>query len=228
MTLPGESRADLLARVRAALEGGSSAPHDPPEIDAALVRTVDADGDLPRLFAQRAVAVGMTVHRVFSSSVAGALTDLLRQFGARTAAIGASDPVITAWIDTALAEAGVERATVEPSAGLRPCFDSDVGISDVAAAIAEAGTLVYACDPAHPRGVCIAPPIHIAIVRAEQILADLIDLHTDDRLAQLPASLLYITGPSKTADIEGELVTGVHGPREVHVLLVDDAPATPA
>jgi L-lactate utilization protein LutC len=66
------------------------------------------------------------------------------------------------------------------------------------------------------------PPLHVAVAGREQILPDLFDLF-DGRLAadRLPASVSIITGPSKTGDIELRLVTGVHGPGEIHVVVID-------
>ena len=66
------------------------------------------------------------------------------------------------------------------------------------------------------------PPVHIAIVRAAQIVPDMLDLWPPGVPApSMPASLVLVTGPSKTADIEGILITGVHGPREVRVIVVE-------
>lgn len=220
----GESRADLLTRVRAALDDGRSAPGDPPAITDEVVRTVAAEAGLPAMFAERAVAVGMHVDRISPDRIAATLADLLQRYNVKRASVGVADPDFASRIEAALAQVGVERAAITPGSGLAPSFECGVGISDVSAAVAESGTLVVRCDAEHPRGMCIAPPVHIALVRADQILPDLIDLYADPRFArEWPASLLHITGPSKTADIEAVLVTGVHGPREVHVLLVDGA-----
>ena len=108
----------------------------------------------------------------------------------------------------------------EPGIGAH--YDVDVGITDVQAAIAETGTLVIASDPAHSRGTFIAPPVHVAIVRTTDLLPDLIDYwNAHPRPGASGACTVLVTGPSKTADIEGILVTGVHGPGAVHVLLVE-------
>ena len=90
----------------------------------------------------------------------------------------------------------------------------------VDAAIAESGSLVVSTR-GRIRNAWITPPVHIAIVRASQVLADLVDLFERDHESLDAASTTIITGPSKTADIEGVLVTGVHGPGEVVVVLVD-------
>lgn len=236
----GESRETLLKRVRAALGRertaaprvtGALAPGAPaPPIDDALVRTVTPDRPLVELFVERAASVGMRPALVTAGDAPGRLRELLDAFAARRVSVGLSDPQAIEWLGAAARGAdGPESAApitfVEPTpeAGLEPHFDSQVGVSDVRAAVAESGTLVYACDAAHPRGVCLVPPLHIAIVRAGQIVADLLDLAPLAAACGQHTTLLYITGPSKTADIEGVLVTGVHGPREVHVLVVQDA-----
>ena len=65
--------------------------------------------------------------------------------------------------------------------------------------------------------------MHVAVVDTTQVLPDLYDcLDALGERPQLPANVSLITGPSKTADIEGELVTGVHGPGELHVVLVEN------
>ena len=107
-----------------------------------------------------------------------------------------------------------------------PLYRVDAGVTDVQAAIAETGTLVCWSGPGRGRGLSLVPPVHIAVVRRSDIVPDLIDYlarHAQHGPEALPSSIVFITGPSKTADIEGVLITGVHGPREVHILLVDDA-----
>ncbi|MFO0866467.1 MAG: lactate utilization protein [Gemmataceae bacterium] len=104
-------------------------------------------------------------------------------------------------------------------------FASDLGISTVRHLIAETGTIVMATQPDQPRSISLLPPVHIAIASRSQILPDLFDLFdlfspTADS-NNPPACLTLITGPSKTGDIELKLVTGVHGPGEVHVVIVD-------
>ena len=70
------------------------------------------------------------------------------------------------------------------------------------------------------RGAYLLPFVHVAIVRASQVVPDLVDAW--DQFEDGPALSLLVTGPSKTADIEGVLITGVHGPGELHVVLVED------
>jgi L-lactate dehydrogenase complex protein LldG len=102
-------------------------------------------------------------------------------------------------------------------------YDLDAGITELYAAIAETGSLVIRPEARCGRALSLIPPIHIAIVRPQNILPDLFDffgkLSAEPRL---PNTTL-ITGPSKTADIEGALVVGVHGPSYVQVYLVQDA-----
>ena len=90
----------------------------------------------------------------------------------------------------------------------------------IVAAIAETGTLVIASDMRRSRGTFLIPPIHIAVIFESHILPDMIDLWP--RLAVLHTAFTLITGPSKTADIEGILITGVHGPKAVHVIVLEN------
>jgi L-lactate dehydrogenase complex protein LldG len=103
-------------------------------------------------------------------------------------------------------------------------FQADLGISGVAYAIAESGTLVVASSPQEPRSLSLLPPVHIAVVGQSQLIPDLFDLFVElepDK-ARLPSCLSLITGPSKTGDIGLKLVTGVHGPGELHVVFIQE------
>jgi len=98
-------------------------------------------------------------------------------------------------------------------------FAADVGITGVDFLIAETGSLVVSTAAAEPRSLSLLPPVHIAVATREQILPDLFDLF--ERFpSPLPSCVTIITGPSKTGDIELRLVTGVHGPGTVHVILI--------
>lgn len=97
-------------------------------------------------------------------------------------------------------------------------FSVDVGISGVDALIAETGSVVVRARPGEPRSVSLLPPVHIAVAERSQLVPDLFDLFDGDAPV-MPSCLTLITGPSKTGDIELRLVTGVHGPGEIHVIL---------
>jgi L-lactate dehydrogenase complex protein LldG len=100
-------------------------------------------------------------------------------------------------------------------------FAADVGVSGVDHLVAETGSVVLASRPDQPRSLSLLPPIHLAVAHRGQLLPDLFDLLHPARWPDgLPSCLSVITGPSKTGDIELRLVTGVHGPGEVHVLLL--------
>ena len=101
---------------------------------------------------------------------------------------------------------------------------ADIGITGVDYAIAETGTCVLIPSAGVSRLVSLLPPVHIAIVTRGQVLPSLDELFTLRRRnfldGKLGSYMNLITGPSRSADIEYTLVTGVHGPGEVHMVLV--------
>jgi L-lactate dehydrogenase complex protein LldG len=98
-------------------------------------------------------------------------------------------------------------------------FAAEAGISAVHALIAETGSVVVTAAPAEPRSLSLLPPLHIVVAGQRQLVPDLFDLFESGNATALPSCLALITGPSKTGDIELRLVTGVHGPGELHVVL---------
>jgi len=102
------------------------------------------------------------------------------------------------------------------------CATLPFGITSADYALADTGTLVMLASPEEARLVSLLPPHHIAVVPRTRILTGLDELFTllPDPAART-SSMVMITGPSRTADIEQILVRGVHGPGELTVLLVD-------
>lgn len=150
-------------------------------------------------------------------------------------------------VDAALQEHGVEVQVVTPSGEVSPQASSeagldqarqamrealaraDIGLSAVDCAIAETGTLALSAAPGQMRGVSLLPPVHVAIVRSNQIVESLADYllllrsTSSDLQAHLTSCISFITGPSRTGDIELTLTVGVHGPGELHLIVLDDA-----
>lgn len=112
---------------------------------------------------------------------------------------------------------------LDDSEQLAAILDADVGISSVDYAVAETGSLVVCSKPGQERMTSLLPPVHVALVDEAQIVPDLYDvfsgLQKNDPLA-LPSNLAFITGPSKTGDIELQLTTGVHGPGRWIVVVI--------
>lgn len=107
--------------------------------------------------------------------------------------------------------------------------DADIGISGANFAVAESGTLVLVSNEGNARLVTSLPPIHIAIVTTEKFVETLEEatvlvktLIAASSGMKMTAYVSFITGPSRTTDIEKELIMGVHGPQEVHIIILDN------
>jgi L-lactate dehydrogenase complex protein LldG len=105
------------------------------------------------------------------------------------------------------------RAEAGDAVSLTPCF----------AAIAETGTLMLISGAATPTTLNFLPDTHIVLVHADQVVAAYEDGW--DRLRSagaMPRAVNFITGPSRTGDIEQRIELGAHGPRRLHIILIDD------
>jgi L-lactate dehydrogenase complex protein LldG len=100
--------------------------------------------------------------------------------------------------------------------------DDPVGITGVFCAIAETGTLVTVSGPDSPPAVSLLPETHVAVVRARRIVRGMEEAWKLLRAecALLPRAINFISGPSRTADIEQTVTLGAHGPYRVHIVLV--------
>lgn len=209
--MAGESRASFLARVRDALGRREAGPPVAPGVDGRLVRLASREEDLPTLFERRAREVGMRVRRTPAADVADALLEILEAAGAHRVAFSTGSEG-----EDAVAASGREIVRGDSSA----LYDADAGVTVVHAALAETGTLVLHAGAGHARGLSLVPPTHVALLRASDIVPDMLDYWARPRPET--SSRVFITGPSKTADIEGELIEGVHGPATVEVIVVTD------
>jgi L-lactate dehydrogenase complex protein LldG len=176
---------------------------------------LDRGGRL-RLFTAQAEAVQTTVRRVDRfHTLPQAVAGYLRQHNLPLRLVAASDPVL---------------ADVDWSAGMlevhhgRPRDGDAVGLTTAYAGIAETGTLMLVSAPETPTTLAFLPETSLVILPAERILRAY-----EDGLALLrqehgvlPRSINFVTGPSRSGDIEQTLQLGAHGPRRLCVLLVDE------
>ncbi len=187
-------------------------------------------------------AVGGQVVRVESVAEATAyVTRLARDYEADLVVRWDAELLEMLEVDAALQEQGVdvqtatpppadETATSEQRQTLRDLLArADIGLSGADYVIAETGTLALSTLPGQMRGVSLLPPVHVAVVKHSQIvgtMADCLAILQDEGQAnvqdRLTSCVSFITGPSRTGDIELSLTVGVHGPGELHLVILDD------
>jgi L-lactate utilization protein LutC len=187
-----------------------------------------AGSDPASRFCEQLIAAGGQAHRVPDAE--GAVTrllELVQTKSIRRVVLGRSSFLNTLQLPKRLGAAGLEVVSVHafsPENSRAPLFAADLGISSADYLIAETGTIVLRASPEEPRSLSLLPPLHVVLADRTRLVPDLFDLF-DAKLGvevpDLPSCLSLITGPSKTGDIELRLVTGVHGPGEIHVILVD-------
>lgn len=100
---------------------------------------------------------------------------------------------------------------------------ADVGITAVSYAIADTGTLVLYANEHQMRATSLFPAVHIALVAASQIKTRMGEVFSQlDETEKIPSSIHFISGPSRSSDIENDLSIGVHGPAALHVMVLQD------
>ena len=166
-----------------------------------------------------------TTHvRTFESSLAAIDVSLVRTEASSFAATVdrlVDDPAIGVPLDgfdgVSLADTSVETALTP-----RRLQDARTGVTPAAGAIADYGTLVLESDAAGTEPVSLYPPTHVAVVRESDVLPDVASA-VDSLGPRFDAggSAVFATGVSATGDM-GSLVEGVHGPKDVHVVLLTD------
>lgn len=214
--------ADFISTVRRALgrEARLTAPPVPPALPEHVIRLVHTDIGLPAMFARQAAANAMGVTVLPVDDLASALIDLLKRLSCKKIALPVSKLFDALDIAGQLNTAGFEALRWD-GLSADDVYEFDAGVTDVYCAIAETGSLVVRASAGHGRVLSLVPPVHIAVVQPKDLLPDLFDLMKKLEAEGTGSGTVVITGPSKTTDIEGNLVTGVHGPGAVYVFVLE-------
>lgn len=211
------AREQILGDIRKAL--GRTPGQAPPSPPAPALRISPQDRDLyPDLFIQKFEALGGKAFRVPTpSAVVPAIQHLLTQ----KSAIASNASFLRKCGITGLPQ--VSTAFTDREELKTACASADIGITSVDYALAATGTFVMLSSPNEARLISLLPPVHIAIFPRSLFLANLAELLSLlPRPADQTSSMVLITGPSRTADIEQILVRGVHGPGEIYAVIVDE------
>ncbi len=207
------SRDHILHRVRTAIgRSAGQPPADPPPAVRLRIPEVDLEARISSLLARVEGLAGKACRTTDPRSFVAAAI-------AGKTAIASNAPYLA---DCGITSLPGVRSGITDRAELRElCASLDVGITSADYALADTGTLVMLSSPREARMISLLPPAHIAVVPRERILTGLDELFSilPDPAAQT-SSMVLITGPSRTADIEQILVRGVHGPGQITVVVV--------
>jgi L-lactate dehydrogenase complex protein LldG len=176
---------------------------------------------------------GISLVEMFSQSLADVagncivVNDALEAVQAISRIIGLTKAKRGAISDSPLVRNVIGRATFDAELLENPplvdLLDCDVGITSAQWAIAETGTLVLEAESERHRLASLLPPVHIALIQSDRIRRAMIEVleslgRTDTD--QLGRTVTFITGPSRTSDIELNLTIGVHGPADLYVIII--------
>ena len=221
--MPG--RTEFLQSIRHRTQAGRYKPTNAPDVAwTGESREGEPIEDPPARFIEELEALGGHGKRVEDREEASEyVLELARERGAELVVRWDVDELEALGVDGALSDAGIEVAVWRELADFKEVAGkADIGLSTAAWAIAETGTLVLEGGPGMGRSVTLLPPTYVAVVPVERILRtvpEAIGKYAGDA-GGLPANVCFHTGPSRSGDIEMALFVGMHGPGDVHVVLV--------
>jgi L-lactate dehydrogenase complex protein LldG len=217
----GDARREILHAIRENLAQGleSSPDHlSTPGSSPPVPLSVPERGDAVKHFTEQLTAVGAACTTVRSEAEAAtALNRILTDAGARRV-VGSDAPIVQRLLHAVGDGFVLERLEHLSRDELFAC---DAGVTTAQWGIAETGTLVLESARERSRLISLVPPIHVALLSTRCICDSLGDALA--RVSITSHAITFITGPSRTSDIELTLVVGVHGPQTVHVLLMEEA-----
>ena len=202
------ARETILGDIRRQLGRAEAAPPPPPPVRLSI-----PDVSRARRIASMLERVAALVGKPFHARSAREAIDYVKSVTQDRTWIGSNAPF--------LRELGFASGITDKTELRRACATADIGITSADYALSDTGSLVMIASPDDARLISLLPPVHIAIVPADRILTGLDELYTlVPRPADQTSSMVFITGPSRTADIEQILVRGVHGPGQITVVVV--------
>ena len=221
-------RGAFLATARQRLAGGvvpNPVHPPPPPLDPGAAtprpryRNLDPD-DLAGTFAAAVTEAGGTCHSVAGRVPDDLLDRVVAELGGRPAITSAEPEARDVGARLAARGAVVEAPSVEAAAR------AGLGVTGAVAAVAATGSVVLDSRAAGGRAVSLLPPVHLCVTSVNTLFPTpaevLRGLGSD--VDALPPSMVLVTGPSRTGDIEQLLTLGAHGPTALHVVLVTDGP----
>jgi L-lactate dehydrogenase complex protein LldG len=209
------SRDHILHKVRTALGRSAGQAPAPPPSPRIVIPEMSLDERIRRMTANVAALAGKTC---IAGSKHAAREYVISALAGR-GAVASNAPFLAECGITALP--GVCTGIRDEKQLRELCATAPVGITSADYGLADPGSLVMLSSQSEARMISLLPPAHIAIVPRERILTGLDELFTIlPHPAEQSSSMLLITGPSRTGDIEQILVRGVHGPGEFHLVVV--------
>ena len=218
------ARTDILGSIRRSLGRGALDPATEAGLrqrlsahrrQIGLARTERPHDDLVTLFEEMATALAATVvHIPDGATVPEAVATYLSEQNLPADLVAAPGLESLPWAD---------RPTLTVRFGKAENPDL-VSVTPVVGAVAETGTLVLTSGPATPTSLNFLPDTHIAVVKRSQITGRYEDVWDTIRASgPVPRTVNMISGPSRTGDIEQTIQLGAHGPRRLHILILDEA-----
>ena len=236
------SREEILSTIRNILKThekqGEKTPVGtfPPPLDN-VMPTIPPE-DLAARFEQELRSLGCETYRATTlSELEGILCSILTHIQARSVVLTRNSVLNQLQIKMMLEGRGIEVALWPEATADQPqasafrdaCFTAEAGITGVDFALAETGSLVLTSITEGSQLASLAPPVHIALYRRSQIRSSLDEVLQNLPISREPGSrsparsVVFVSGTSRTADIEQVLIRGVHGPRSVHAILVEES-----
>lgn len=214
-----DPRAEILGRIRRSLGRGPLAAVAAEALDARVPahplpqRAQGTPAALVARFVEMAEAAAATVERVPADGIPAAVARFLAAHNLPSRLVAAPHPALAdlAW-----------PPSLEVRSGTTDGEDA-VGLSAAAAGVAETGTLVLRSGPDTPTRLTFLPETHIVVLREADVVGgyEAAFARLEGEAAWPPRTVNLVTGPSRSADIEQTLQMGAHGPRRLHILLVE-------
>ncbi|WP_417840733.1 LutC/YkgG family protein [Terasakiella sp.] len=175
-------------------------------------------------FCQVTSAVNTQIKQTTLHDAQRDLIDLLTEKGVRHLMQGSPSPIAKEITDNWTAtDTGVKLRSFDQKieACKEELFSVDASLTTTVGAIAETGSLILWPTREEPRLLSLVPPVHVALVYEDRFFNTFLEaIEQEQWTTHMPTNALLISGPSKTSDIEQELCYGVHGPKELVVMII--------
>ena len=204
----------VLENIRRALGRTGQTPVNrrPAIYEPRLPGSVDAESERFLSEVRKLSGVGQ---KLSPTDIDAALKTLVTEQNIRKATVWETPHLKQLGITEILNSLGVEL--ISPNANKHEMAPCDLGITEADYLLPETGTLVLRSSVEKPRAVSLLPRVHLAIVRSEMLRADMHQVFAEAKDSNY---LVFITGPSRTADIELTVTLGVHGPKNLYVWMM--------